>query len=82
MSAYPPPPHFKEKQMIKKGDMVFYNDGANTWPAIVTQVWSNDCVNLFVLVDHAPQTVTSSMRDAESSGSVAGNCWREGPFID
>ena len=68
--------------MIRKGDIVFYNDENGTWPAIVTQVWNDDCVNLFVFADHAPSTVTSVVRDKQGSGPVVVNHWREGPFID
>ena len=75
--------------MVEKGNIVFYNDpgsefgrGDTVWPAIVTQVHSEDCVNLMVFGEEVTPFKTSVMRDVDSSGPIAVGCWRAGPFVE
>ena len=75
--------------MIKMGDIVFYNDpgsafgkGDTVCPAIVTQVHSEDCVNLTLFSDEGPRTISSAVLDPNSSGVITVGNWRKGPFLE
>jgi hypothetical protein len=64
------------------GRIVIYNDGARDFPAIVTRVHSDTCVNLAVFDDSTPTThyLTSVLHESTAPTTIPAttpvNIWR------